>query len=54
MTNFSSFIANRINQVPVSGIRHFLGLTRKMLGVISLGIGEPNFGTPKADYRSIF
>jgi aminotransferase len=47
MTNFSSFIANRIDQVPVSGIRRFFGLTEKMPDVISLGIGEPDFGTPK-------
>jgi aminotransferase len=47
MTNFSSFIANRIDQVPNSGIRRFFGLTEKMPDVISLGIGEPDFGTPK-------
>jgi aminotransferase len=46
MTNYNSFIAERIDKVPASGIRRFFGIADKMPDVISLGIGEPDFATP--------
>jgi aminotransferase len=46
MPNLSSFIADRIEKVPDSGIRRFFGIAEKMPDVISLGIGEPDFATP--------
>ncbi|MBN1993299.1 MAG: aminotransferase class I/II-fold pyridoxal phosphate-dependent enzyme [Anaerolineae bacterium] len=43
-----SFISNRVQQVPPSGIRRFFDIAATMDDVISLGIGEPDFVTPEA------
>src|SRR6185503_11371266 len=43
-----SFISNRVQQVPPSGIRRFFDIAATMQDVISLGIGEPDFVTPPA------
>lgn len=43
-----SFIANRVQQIPPSGIRRFFDIAATMDDVISLGIGEPDFVTPQA------
>ena len=42
-----SFISNRVQQIPPSGIRRFFDIAASMDNVISLGIGEPDFVTPK-------
>ena len=42
-----SFIANRVQQIPPSGIRRFFDIAATMDDVISLGIGEPDFVTPE-------
>ena len=39
-------IAQRVQQIPASGIRKFFDLLASMDGVISLGVGEPDFVTP--------
>lgn len=39
-------IAKRVQQIPASGIRKFFDLLASMDGVISLGVGEPDFVTP--------
>ena len=39
-------IAQRVQQIPASGIRKFFDLLSSMDGVISLGVGEPDFVTP--------
>lgn len=39
-------IAQRVHQVPPSGIRRFFDIAATMPDVISLGIGEPDFVTP--------
>jgi aminotransferase len=39
-------IAERVAQVPPSGIRRFFDIAAQMPDVISLGIGEPDFVTP--------
>ena len=39
-------ISERIAAVPASGIRRFFDLLSTMEGVISLGVGEPDFVTP--------
>ncbi len=39
-------ISQRVSQIPPSGIRKFFDLLASMEGVISLGIGEPDFTTP--------
>ena len=43
-----SFISNRVQQIPPSGIRRFFDIAATMDNVISLGIGEPDFITPRA------
>ena len=41
------FVARRIAAVPPSGIRRFFDIAATLDDVISLGIGEPDFVTPK-------
>lgn len=42
----SDFLATRVKKIPPSGIRKFFDLVLEMDGVISLGVGEPDFVTP--------
>jgi len=42
----SNFVADHIRDIPRSGIRDFFEVVQSMAGVISLGIGEPDFVTP--------
>lgn len=42
----NSFVSQRIESVPPSGIRRFFDIAATMKDVISLGIGEPDFVTP--------
>ncbi|MGE0685787.1 MAG: pyridoxal phosphate-dependent aminotransferase, partial [Dehalococcoidia bacterium] len=50
-------ISNRLDVVSASGIRRFFELIASTEGVISLGVGEPDFVTPnhirQAAIRSI-
>ena len=39
-------ISEKVNDIPPSGIRKFFDLLSSMEGVISLGVGEPDFVTP--------
>ncbi len=39
-------IADRVSQIEGSGIRKFFDIAQRMEGVISLGVGEPDFVTP--------
>ena len=41
-------LADRVRQVPPSGIRKFFDIAATMDNVISLGVGEPDFDTPRA------
>jgi aminotransferase len=41
-----SFIADHVRGIPRSGIREFFELVQNTVGVISLGVGEPDFVTP--------
>ena len=41
-----TFIANHVAGIPRSGIRDFFELVQNTTGVISLGVGEPDFATP--------
>ena len=43
---YHSLLAQRVNQISPSGIRRFFDLIASMEGVISLGVGEPDFATP--------
>ena len=38
--------SRRVNQIPPSGIRKFFDLLASVEGVISLGVGEPDYATP--------
>ncbi len=42
----TDLIAERVRSIPPSGIRRFFDLLASMDGVISLGVGEPDFTTP--------
>ena len=44
----SRVLAERVRAVPASGIRKFFDIAATMTDVISLGIGEPDFDTPRA------
>jgi len=41
-----SFVAKTIEELPGSGIRKFFDIAAGMEGVVSLGVGEPDFVTP--------
>ena len=40
-------LAERVHAVPPSGIRRFFDILATMDDVISLGVGEPDFDTPR-------
>lgn len=44
--SWSSRISPTVNAIPPSGIRRFFDIAAEMKGVISLGVGEPDFITP--------
>ena len=41
-----TFLSDRVNRIPPSGIRVFFDLVLSSKGIISLGVGEPDFLTP--------
>src|ERR1700743_1735928 len=41
-----NYVADHVRDIPRSGIRDFFEIVQSMSGVISLGIGEPDFVTP--------
>jgi len=43
---YSKYISDAVSRVPKSGIRDFFELVQGREGVISLGVGEPDFDTP--------
>ena len=44
--NYDNILCRRVADVPPSGIRKFFDVVSEMEGVISLGVGEPDFNTP--------
>lgn len=44
--DFTKIINSTVKDIPPSGIRKFFDLANQMEGVISLGVGEPDFATP--------
>lgn len=46
--------SHRIESISSSGIRHFFELIANLDGVISLGVGEPDFVTPERYSRAAF
>ena len=39
-------LSRKVKDIKPSGIRKFFDLANTMEGVISLGVGEPDFNTP--------
>ena len=46
--NFDHILSDRAKTIKPSGIRKFFDLASQMEGVVSLGVGEPDFPTPWA------
>ncbi|MDR1540530.1 MAG: aminotransferase class I/II-fold pyridoxal phosphate-dependent enzyme [Clostridiales bacterium] len=46
MRSAGDFVADNIQSMPFSGIRKFFDVAKEIEGVISLGVGEPDFPTP--------
>jgi len=46
VSSMSSYISGVVQELPPSGIRKFFDLVTQTEGVISLGVGEPDFVTP--------
>ena len=46
MSSMNSYISGVVHEIPPSGIRRFFDLVTQTEGVISLGVGEPDFVTP--------
>lgn len=46
MINWEEKLSPLVKSVPPSGIRRFFDLVSEMKGIISLGVGEPDFVTP--------
>ncbi len=44
--NLEETLSNRVKSIQPSGIRRFFDLASEIEGVISLGVGEPDFSTP--------
>ncbi len=46
MIDYSKILNNTVTDIKPSGIRKFFDIAESMEGVISLGVGEPDFSTP--------
>ena len=46
MIDYSSILSRTVKEIKPSGIRKFFDIAANMEGVISLGVGEPDFRTP--------
>ena len=43
---YEKFLSKHVPTIKPSGIRKYFDLASEMEGVISLGVGEPDFDTP--------
>lgn len=43
---YDTYLSKKVQEIKPSGIRKFFDLATQMEGVISLGVGEPDFDTP--------
>ena len=43
---YEKFLSQHVQTIKPSGIRKYFDLASEMEGVISLGVGEPDFDTP--------
>ena len=46
MFDYEKVLSNKVKSIKPSGIRKFFDIAGTMDGVISLGVGEPDFSTP--------
>ena len=46
MINYNNILSDTVQSIAPSGIRKFFDIANTMDGVISLGVGEPDFRTP--------
>lgn len=46
MSTMDKYLSRAVKEIPPSGIRKFFDLVSQTQGVISLGVGEPDFVTP--------
>ena len=46
MMNYDKLLSKTVLEMKPSGIRRFFDIANTMEGVISLGVGEPDFKTP--------
>ncbi len=46
MIDYSKILSDTVRDIKPSGIRKYFDIAEKMEGVISLGVGEPDFRTP--------
>lgn len=44
--DYKKILSEKVQGIKPSGIRRFFDLANEMEGVISLGVGEPDFKTP--------
>ena len=44
--NYEEILSERVRTIAPSGIRRFFDLASEIEGVISLGVGEPDFSKP--------
>ena len=50
--DLEKLICKRTAEMKPSGIRRFFDIANEMEGVVSLGVGEPDFKTPYAIRRA--
>ena len=50
--DYANILSRRAQELKPSGIRKFFDLASTMEGVISLGVGEPDFKTPYSIRRA--
>lgn len=48
MINYENILSSTVKEMKPSGIRRFFDIANTMKDVISLGVGEPDFHTPRA------
>ena len=46
MIDYSKMLTDSVKSIQPSGIRKFFDIAATVDGVISLGVGEPDFATP--------
>ena len=51
MIDYEKLLSDKCKTMKPSGIRKFFDIAATMDDVISLGVGEPDFQTPKRSYK---